>query len=81
MKKDVDLKRIGELLKDVVRPLKELVEVLKHKVDGQEIFLHTTATNVRSIKEQQSVINEKLDEMKQTLDANTASVVTIEKRN
>lgn len=33
----------------------------KKKVDSQELFLHSTTENVRTIKEQQYVMNEKLD--------------------
>lgn len=78
MKKDDDLKKInrgtislreiGEVVKETIRPLKELVEVLKNKVDHQELYLTTTAGNVRSVKEQQSVINEKLDTVIKDLD-------------
>lgn len=56
-----EAKKLEDLLKGVIRPLKELVEVLKSKVDHQELYLMATSSNVKSIKEQQSVINEKLD--------------------
>ncbi len=58
---DEDKKKLGNLIKDTVKPLKELVEVLKSKIDHQELYLTTTSSNVKSIKEQQSVVNEKLD--------------------
>ncbi len=67
MQKD-ELDKIGEVVKETIRPLKELVEVLKNKVDHQELYLTTTAGNVRSVKEQQSVINEKLDTVIKDLD-------------
>ncbi len=76
---DSDLKKLRELIKEEIRPVKEIVEVIKKKVDNQELHIHVTTENVRSLKEQQSVMNEKLDEIKETLEANTASVVTIEK--
>lgn len=65
---DEDLKKIRESIKDVIRPLKELTEVLKNKVDSQDIFIHSTAGNIRSVKEQQSVINEKLDGVRREVD-------------
>lgn len=61
MRKNEDLKEFGELVKDSVKPIKELVEVIRNKVDHQELYLVTTAGNVKSVKEQQSVMNEKLD--------------------
>lgn len=56
-----DTKKLEDLLKVAVRPLKELVEALKSKVDHQELYLVATSSNVKAIKEQQSVMNEKLD--------------------
>lgn len=76
---DEDLKKLKELIKEEIRPVKDIIEIIKKKVDSHDLFLHTTSENVRSVKEQQSVMNEKLDTMKQILDANTASVITIEK--
>lgn len=88
-----DIKVFQKLIKDELRPIKDLMEVTKKKVDNQELFLHTTAANVRSIKEQQSVMNEKLDELNNAienpetglkrlnkgLDTNTAAVVDLER--
>lgn len=75
---DEELNKIRKAVKEEIRPVKDIVEVSKHKVDTQQLFLSATSDSVRSIKEQQSVINEKLDELGKTLDANTASVATIE---
>lgn len=58
---DDDTKKLEDLLKKTIRPVKELVEVLKSKVDKQQLYLVTTSSDVKSIKEQQSVMNEKLD--------------------
>ena len=81
-----DLKKLRELVKDELRPVKDLVEMTKKKVDGQDIFLHTTAENVRRIKEQQSLMNEKVDDLRKGLEiidesvsANTASLIEIER--
>ncbi|KKS12675.1 hypothetical protein A2617_04800 [Candidatus Daviesbacteria bacterium RIFOXYD1_FULL_41_10] len=59
---------------DDLTQIKELLEVVKHKVERQEIFLDATAANVRFIKDQQSVMNKKMDGMKQTLDAHDLKV-------
>jgi chromosome segregation ATPase len=74
----MDPKQFKEL-KDAIRAIKDLAEATKHKVDSQQLFLHSTSENVRSIKEQQSIMNEKLDEMGESLDANTGSVIAIER--
>lgn len=68
---DEDIKKFGNIVKETLRPLKELVELLKSKVDQQDFYLKTTNQGVRSIKEQQSVINEKLDEVQQTVNIHT----------
>lgn len=64
MQKNDELKKIGEVVRETVRPLKELIEILSSKVNKQELYVVTTASNVKSLKDQQSVINEKLDELK-----------------
>lgn len=66
-------------LKDELRPLKDLLEIVKDKVDRMEAFQNVTMQQARDIKDQQSVINGKLDEMQETLDAHTGSLMTIEK--
>lgn len=63
-----ETKKLEDLLKGAIRPLKELAEVLKSKVDHQELYLVATSSNVKSIKEQQSIINEKLDTQGKKLD-------------
>lgn len=66
---------LAKLLKDIkqeIRGVKDLVEVIKKKVDSNDLFISAIAANVRSIKEQQSVINEKLDQ-------HTEALVTIER--
>lgn len=68
-------------LKDELRPLKDLLEIVKDKVDRMETFQNVTMQRVRDIKDQQSVINRKLDEMQETLDAHTGSLIRrMEKR-
>lgn len=56
-----EINKLTEIIKEGIRPVKDLVEMTKKRVDGQDLFLHTTAENVRRIKEQQSLMNEKID--------------------
>lgn len=69
----------SKTLKEELRPLKDLLEIIKDKVDRMESFQNVTMQQVRDIKSQQSVINGKLDEMQETLDAHTGSLMTIER--
>ena len=48
-------------LKDELKPVKDLLEIIKNKVDKMETFQNVTMQQVRDMKDQQSVINEKLD--------------------
>lgn len=89
---DEDFKKLQKVVKDENRPLKELIEVIKQKVDRQDLYLTAAAANTRAIKEQQSVVNEKIDGIENRLDdpetglkrineqleANTGSLITIE---
>jgi len=61
MNEDLLLDKIQKLIKDEIRPVKEIVEVVKQKVDGQDLYQRSTTSTVRSLKEQMSVMNEKLD--------------------
>lgn len=70
---DSDFKKLRELIKEEIRLVKEIVEVIKKKVDNQEFHIDVTSGNVRSMKEQQSVMNEKLD-------SHSASLVSIESK-
>lgn len=65
---DEDFKKFQKLIKEETRPLKEIIEIIKQKVDKQELFLTATTSNIRAIKEQQSVMNEKLDGIEARLD-------------
>lgn len=56
-----ELKQLQKLIKEELRPLKDLAELTKRKVDKQELFIQVASENTRTIKEQQSVMNEKLD--------------------
>lgn len=61
MDEDKLLKKIQLLVKEEIRAVKDIAEMTKKKVDSHDIFLHSTTENVRTIKEQQSLMNEKLD--------------------
>lgn len=61
MKND-DTTDLKKFIRDELRAVKDIVEITKNKIDTQEAFLHVTTENVRTIKDQISVINEKLDE-------------------
>lgn len=67
-----------EGLKAELRPLKDLLEIVKNKVDKMETFQNVTMQMVRDIKDQQSVINGKLGEIQETQDTHTGSLMTIE---
>lgn len=86
------MKSDPKTLKDELRPLKDLLEIVKDKVDRMETFQNVTMQQVRDIKSQQSVMNGKLDGIEKRLDdpdtglaainrrldANTAAVVELE---
>lgn len=50
-----------KIIKEEVRPVKEMVEVVKQQIDRTYSTTHVNFDLAKSIKEQQSVMNEKLD--------------------
>lgn len=82
----------SKTFKKNLRPLKDLLEIVKDKVDRMETFQSVTMQQVRDIKSQQSVMNGKLDDIEERLDnpdsgleainsrldANTAAVMKLE---
>lgn len=58
--------------------IKELLEIIKHKVDLLEAGRSGQFATTQLIKDQLSVMNQKMDDMKESLDSNTASVIEIE---
>ncbi len=72
------MKNDPKSLKDELRPLKDLLEIIKNKVDRMETFQNVTMQQVRDIKDQQSVMNGKLDNMDEKLDSNTEAIVILE---
>lgn len=65
---DEDLKKIQKLIKDEIRPVKETTEIIQSKVSGFDLYQRSTSINVRNVKDQLSVVNEKLDGMKEVID-------------
>lgn len=63
---------------DDLRAIKELLEIVKHKVDMLDISRSGQSATLHLMKDQQSVMNKKMDDMKETLDSNTGSLVEIE---
>lgn len=67
-------------LKDELRPLKDLLEIVKDKVDKMETFQNVTMQQVRDIKAQQSVMNGKLDNIEKRLDDPDSGLEAINRR-
>lgn len=68
----------SKTLKEELRPLKDLLEIVKEKVDRMDTFQNVTMQMVRDLRDQQSVINGKLSEIQETQDSHTGSLMTIE---
>lgn len=68
-----DLKKLTQLFKEEIRGVKDIVEIMKRKVDTIQMFQSTASDNIRLIKEQQSLMNEKLDN-------HTAALIEIESK-
>ena len=56
---------------DELKKIKEFVEIIKHKVDMLEMGSRTQTTAFYTVKDQQSVMNEKLDNIEKTLREHT----------
>lgn len=66
-------------LEKLIESIKEIVEITKDKVEKLELSQSVTNGQVRLIKDQQSVINKKLDDINEVQeDKLLPSVVTIE---
>lgn len=66
---DENVKQISKLLNSLITPVKEIVEVIKHKVDSMEFIQNTSSENMRTIRDQQLFMNKKLDILTEKLDA------------
>ena len=72
---------------DDLKKIKELLEIVNNKVGKLETHVSVHTSTMHIIKDQQSVVNEKLDglhegiaEMKETLENHGAALVNIESR-
>lgn len=66
--------------------LKELLEIIKHKIDMMDVRQTNQGATISLMKDQLSVVNSKLDDpdtglkrINERLDANTAAVIELEK--
>lgn len=74
------MKNDSKTLKEELRPLKDLLEIVKDKVDKMETFQNVTMQQVRDIKSQQSVMNGKLDNIEDRLDDPDTGLAAINRR-
>lgn len=63
---------------DDLKKIKELLEIVHNKVGKLETHFHARSATLDLIKDQQSVMNAKMDEMQETLDSHTGSLMSIE---
>lgn len=67
MTDDQLVKVIQKAIKEEIRPLKDQVEIVKSKMNSRDLFQTVASENTRTIKEQQSVMNAKLDTLQEDL--------------
>lgn len=60
-----------------IQQLKELLEIIKHKVDMLGVSQTGQLASISLMRDQQSVMNKKLDELQESVDANTSSLIEI----
>ncbi len=53
---------------DDLKQIKELLEIVKHKVDRIEVTQVGQSASIHLMRDQQSVMNEKLDKVREDLD-------------
>lgn len=66
--------------KKLIRSVKDIVELVKKRVDTIQMFQSTASDNIRLMKEQQSLMNEKLEEIQETQESHTGALMDIESR-
>lgn len=64
-------KKNGDRLESLIRGIKDVLEILKKQVDWIEHRQRSMTDNIQHIREQQSIMNEKLDEHTETLQMHT----------
>lgn len=65
-------------MSDDLKKIKGLVEIVVNKVRSMETHQSVAAEQVRFIRDQQQVMNEKLDTIEEKIDAHTGSLIKIE---
>lgn len=65
---------------DDLTQIKELLEIVKHKVGLSESHRSVQSATIHLIKDQLSVMNKKMDNMQEALDSQSASLVEIESK-
>lgn len=66
--------------KKLIRSVKDIVELVKKRVDTIQMFQSSASDNIRMMKEQQSLMNEKLEEIQETQESHTGALMDIESR-
>ena len=74
-----DTKNLEKIIKEAIRPLKDMVEVVKHKIGRMESGKEAQSTSLYLMREQQSVMNEKLDKVVNKVDALSKDVEALKK--
>lgn len=67
-----------KIIKEEIRPVKEMIEVVKKKTDALDFSVGALDRVVRFTKDQQSVMNEKLDNLSEKSDSHSVSLMKIE---
>ncbi len=73
-----DTKNLQKIITEAIRPLKDLVEIVQHKVDRIESSRSAQSTSFYLMRDQQSVMNEKLDTITKTLEDHTKKLDRLE---
>ena len=63
---------------DDLKKIKDLVEIVVNKIRGVELHQGVMAEQVRTIRDQQSIMNYKLDMIEERQEGHTGSLVKIE---
>src|SRR3989344_8653819 len=64
---DDSIKKLRDALKDEIKPIKEIVEIIEHKIGVMEMSQLASSESIRRMRDQQSVMNDKLDEQAKEL--------------
>lgn len=73
-----EIKKLKEIIHAEVRPVREMVEIVKRQVKSIDMGQTLSSGQLRSIREMQSVMNDKLDQHTEVLESHTASLGNLE---